>query len=235
MPRLKSKGSTYSQKLGADEDVHERNGETIFLKSNDSSHTTSEHDSENKIENGVEDADTVINTKERAVLLVLDNSNRPLRYVENSLRARRRKNAMLKNAAEGSKPLTSHWQPKITVVEVVGEDEIDAESEAGDEADNESYHCRIASGRNREQCEYYGIASGRSSLMMGCFCCIQMVIMPLQHRTATEFVNLIYDAALGPCMDDQDDKKGLILMENGSPVHRSSAAKTGRESGRLQS
>ena len=55
---------------------------------------------------------------------------------------------------------------------------------------------------------------------------LQMVIMPPQHRTATDFVNLIYDAALGPWMDDQDDKKDLILMEDGAPVHRSSAEKT---------
>ncbi|CCI48894.1 unnamed protein product [Albugo candida] len=99
-----------------------------------SSQQASEFDSENEIENGVEDTEIVISNIKRAVLLVLASKNRPMRYVGNSLRTRRTKNAMLKKAALGSKPLASYLQPKATVVEVAAEDEIDAESEADVEA-----------------------------------------------------------------------------------------------------
>lgn len=74
-----------SQNLGEDEDVHERNAETIFLNSNYSSHTASEFDCEYEIKNGVKDADILISNIERAVFLVLANSNCLMRYVGNSL------------------------------------------------------------------------------------------------------------------------------------------------------
>lgn len=62
-----------------------------------------------------------------------------------------------------------------------------------------------------------------------------MVIMPPQHRTDTDFVRLIYDAALKPWVGDQDGKKYLILKTYGVPVQRSSTSKTGVRICRLQS
>lgn len=61
-----------------------------------------------------------------------------------------------------------------------------------------------------------------------------MVITPPQHRTDTDLVRLIYDAALDPWVGDQDGKKYLIPKTYGVPVHRSTS-KIGVRICRLQS
>lgn len=71
--------------------------------------------------------------------------------------------------------------------------------------------------------------SGRTSVMIwGGFAHkkkSKLVIMPPRRRTAADFVELVYDAAL---LDILGEVSGGILMEDGAPVHRSNAPKEWR-------
>jgi transposase len=75
--------------------------------------------------------------------------------------------------------------------------------------------------------------SGRSSIMVwGAFTATQkipLVRMPPGRRTAVDFVEIVYDGCLGPFLSKQDEDAGLILMEDGAPVHRSKVPKNWRE------
>ena len=49
--------------------------------------------------------------------------------------------------------------------------------------------------------------------------------MPPQHRTAADFIHIIYEPVLGPYLDAHLDASSLTLMEDEAPVHRSKALK----------
>ena len=80
--------------------------------------------------------------------------------------------------------------------------------------------------------------SGRSSVMVwGAFLAdrkLPLIFMPPGRRTAADFVEIVYDAALGPFLEAQGDASILTLMEDGAPVHRSKAPKAWRESRSLK-
>lgn len=53
--------------------------------------------------------------------------------------------------------------------------------------------------------------------------------MPSGRRTAADFDDIVYDAALGPFLHSRPDASQLILMEDGAPIHRSSESKNWRD------
>jgi hypothetical protein len=65
--------------------------------------------------------------------------------------------------------------------------------------------------------------SGRSSVMVwGAFVnneTLPLVVMPPRRRTATDFVQIIYEPILGPYLDAHLDARNLTLMEDGAPIH----------------
>ena len=63
---------------------------------------------------------------------------------------------------------------------------------------------------------------------------LPLIFMPPGRRTAADFVETVYDAALGPFLEAQGDASILTLMEDGAPVHRSKASKAWRESRSLK-
>lgn len=75
--------------------------------------------------------------------------------------------------------------------------------------------------------------SGRSSVMVwGAFTAtskLPLALMPPGRRTAADFVEIVYDGFLGLFLNTQNDAAGLVLMEDGAPVHRSKAPKDWRE------
>lgn len=72
--------------------------------------------------------------------------------------------------------------------------------------------------------------SGRTSVMVwGAFCGTQksqLVFMPKGRRTATDFVEIVYEGELSRF---REDVPWAILMEDGAPIHRSNAPKFWRE------
>ena len=80
--------------------------------------------------------------------------------------------------------------------------------------------------------------SGRSSVMVwGAFVdstTLPLVVMPPSRRTAADFVDIVYQPALGPFLEAHDDASSLTLMEDGAPVHRSNAPRIWREEHHLK-
>lgn len=62
--------------------------------------------------------------------------------------------------------------------------------------------------------------SGRSSVMVwGAFVdstTLPLVVMPPRRRTAADFVDIVYQSALGPFLEAHDDASSLTLMEDGA-------------------
>ena len=48
-----------------------------------------------------------------------------------------------------------------------------------------------------------------------------LVVMPPHRRTASNFINIVYEGCLSGFYFLHDDPDNLILMEDGAPVHRS--------------
>ena len=80
--------------------------------------------------------------------------------------------------------------------------------------------------------------SGRTSVMVwGAFTAthkLPLIAMPPGRRTAIDFVEIVYDGVLGPFLDAHEDASGLVLMEDGAPVHWSKAPATWRENHQIQ-
>lgn len=63
---------------------------------------------------------------------------------------------------------------------------------------------------------------------------LPFIVMLLGRGTAANFVQIIYDGVLGPFLDAQEDACGLVLMENGAPVHRSKVSASWRQSRKIE-
>jgi transposase len=89
---------------------------------------------------------------------------------------------------------------------------------------------RLADEANKMQCLASTFKSDRASVMVwGAIrydSKSELVIMDKHRRTAKDFVDQVYE---GPLRRFWTDELGLILMEDGAPVHRSNAPKKWRE------
>ena len=54
---------------------------------------------------------------------------------------------------------------------------------------------------------------------------LPLVFMPSGRRMAADFVEIVYDAALGPFLEAQGDASILKLIDDGAPVYRSKVPK----------
>jgi transposase len=92
--------------------------------------------------------------------------------------------------------------------------------------------------RHRSECLAPTFKSGRTSTMVwGAFVAstkLPLVFMPPGRRTATDFVEIVYEPVLGPFLEAQGTASNLILMEDGAPVHRSNTPKCWRQSRKLK-
>jgi len=52
-----------------------------------------------------------------------------------------------------------------------------------------------------------------------------LIIIPPQNRSASDFVDLIYEGTLSGFYFLHDHREDIILMEDGAPVHRNKVAK----------
>lgn len=92
----------------------------------------------------------------------------------------------------------------------------------------------------RKSCERYAwkclapiFKSGRTSVMVwGAFSGFDkspLVIMPPQRKTASDFVDIVYEGTLSGFYFLHDHPQDLTLMEDGAPVHRSVLPKLWRQ------
>jgi len=90
----------------------------------------------------------------------------------------------------------------------------------------------------KSDCLAPSFKSGRTSIMIwgafvGCTR-LPLVIMPPGERDGASFVKNVYDAALGPFLNDQENAADLVVMEDGAPVHRCKVANIWKETKSLK-
>ena len=87
------------------------------------------------------------------------------------------------------------------------------------------YSRQVTIWRRPNDCLAPSFKSGRTSIMIwGAFSSYQkcpLVVMPPHRRTASNFINIVYEGCLSGFYFLHDDPNNLIFIEGGAPVHRS--------------
>jgi hypothetical protein len=63
---------------------------------------------------------------------------------------------------------------------------------------------------------------------------LPLIVMPLGRRTDVDFVQIVYNGVLGLFLDAQENDCRIVLMEDGTPVHRSKVPASWRKNRKIE-